>query len=204
MTFSLADLETALTVLSIGLAFVFFFKSRRIKQPMFSIRSAHLIRNVAGQQSDLDIRFAGEPITNLTATKIAFWNNGRETIDGRDIAQTEPLAVGIDRGLKILDAEVLDRTRPSNNFSILMAADGSEALIFFDFLDKGDGAVIQVLHTGNSSRDLIMRGVIKGARLRQRSLLPMSPESRTILGFTFRYFNIALWVLPVLFINNLL
>ena len=81
-------------------------------------------------------------ITNLTASKILFWNDGRDTINAGDIASTVPLAILIRAGLKILDVEVLTRSRPANNFAVSKVGDGSRATIIFDYLDKGDGAVI--------------------------------------------------------------
>jgi hypothetical protein len=172
MANTLADIETGLTVLSILLAFVFYFKSRRTRQPLYSVRSAHLIRNLQKRQGILEIRYAGEPIVNLTATMVALWNNGRETIDSHDIAPADRLRVRVADGLKILDVEVLNAINTANEFSVSNSNDGSHAILSFNYLDRGDGAVIQVLHTGSSSRDVEVCGTIKGgARVRRKTLL---------------------------------
>jgi len=169
--------ESELTILSllvgivgIVLAIVFYIRSRRVKQPLYTIRSVNLLR--APKLEVLDIRYANEPIVSLTATKIAFWNGGRETITRDDIAAADPLEVTMQRGVKALDAQILHCINPANRFETSVRPDASGALMAFDFLDRGEGAVVQLLHTGSSSDDIKIRGTIKGAgRPRQRHTL---------------------------------
>jgi hypothetical protein len=67
---------------------------------------------------------------------------------------------------------------------ISVEADGTSAYIFFDYLDKGQGGIIQVIHTGLSSSDLTLNGDIKGARLEK-----VKPRDRIL-----RYSGIMLWI----------
>jgi len=101
-----SDIELLLAMVGIGLAILFYFKGRRLKQPMYSIRSAHLIQNMIGP-GGLEIYYGGQLITNLMVSKILFWNSGQDIIDKKDIAS--PLAVIIRNG-KILNAELLKRS----------------------------------------------------------------------------------------------
>lgn len=188
--------EAVLAVLSIFLAVFFYLKGRRFKQPLYCIRSAHLIRNMDKRKGVLEITYDGESIANLTATKVAFWNNGSETIDGRDIAPADPLLIRVSEGHKILDVEVLGAIRVANEFSISKSSDGASAAFSFNFLDKGEGATIQILHTGSSSRDIEVRGTIKGARLQQRED-PVELKSGFPLNMSLRSFKVFVFLGPL-------
>jgi len=104
--------------------------------------------------------YAGQGIENLTATKILFWNAGRETIDSEDVA--EKISVHAKNGYKILNASVVEEKETANKFWV-PSYDQSQAQLDFEYIDKDQGAVVQILHTGKSSEDLEIRGTIKGA-----------------------------------------
>jgi hypothetical protein len=117
--------------------------------------------------------YAGERISNLTTTKLAFWNNGKDTINGSDIASADPLMVKVNDGCKILDSSVLYVKNAANQFIINQSDDRSHMLIQFDYLDADEGGVIQLLHTGKSSDDIEVCGTIKGAGKPNRRSVPM-------------------------------
>lgn len=52
-----------------------------------------------------EMRYSGPQIENLTVTKIAFWNAGRDTIDNQDVASAGPF-VHVKEGYKILDVKI--------------------------------------------------------------------------------------------------
>ena len=66
--------------------------------------------------------------------------------------------------MKILDTKLLGTNHPSSELAVNLSSDGSSALITFDYLDKGQGAVIQIVHTGITSDDISLSGDIKGAK----------------------------------------
>ena len=153
--------------------------------------------------------YSRQTIENLTVTKLAFWNGGRETINNQDIASIDPLAVYVKSGYKILSAKVLSSKNSSNQFSITTADDKSNMKLHFEYLDKNDGGVIQFLHTGKSSDDIEVRGTIKGAgkpinksvrnikNILSRPIIPSkylsNKKRRMIFGF-------ALFITPIIFI----
>ena len=160
-------IAVCLTVIFGVLTIVLYFKGRRVKRPVYAIHSAHLIRNISDRVNLLEVRYAGEVIPNLTSSRIAFWNQGKETIERDEIAEGDPLTIKAIPGLKILDAKIVRSVNTANRCEVYM--NGSAVAINFDFLDFDEGAIVQVLHTGNSSSDLTVTGTIKGAgRIRER------------------------------------
>jgi hypothetical protein len=164
-----------ITFLGVILTIIFFSKSKKIKLPYYAVRSVNLVRDMVSSIESLEMLYSGEHIENLTATKIALWNAGHDTINGQDIASADPLAVHIKGESKILDAKVLHTKNPANQFSVDTADDRSFATIQFDYIDKDEGVVIQLFHTGRSSEDIEISGKIKGVGKPIRIFVPPPP-----------------------------
>ena len=167
-------------------------KSRRIRKPRFAVSGQNLIRDFAARLEGLDIRYRGQPISTLTVTKVAIWNKGSETIKSEDIASSDPLRISI-LGGEILDIEVIQTTKPSNLFKVAMGSE-DEALVRFEYLDKNDGGVVQLLHTGSSPAKVRVLGAIIGAgTVKVPLLLQEAPEPPQVIlrivraqNFTFK------------------
>ena len=107
--------------------------------------------------------YGGTSIQNLTVSKVAFWNDGREIINKSDIVDSDPLRIEAVGTCDILDASVIKETNKINQFSI-EKVDNKSVRILFDFLDKkGQGGAVQVIHTGTQSADIKIDGSVKGA-----------------------------------------
>ena len=150
-----------LGVISIVLAFVFYKKSIRAKEPCWSIRNINLVRGFGSTIQDLEIFYKKQEVENLSVSKIIFWNNGSETLNFSDISQTNILKIiPAKESVKLLDTKILSANSETSQFA--SEINNNEALLRFDYLDQGQGALIQVFHTGTSSQDLILKGAIKG------------------------------------------
>lgn len=152
-----------IAIVGIILAIGFYLKSRRLKIPCYSIRSINVVQDLISKFESLEIRYAGDAIENLTVTKLAFWNWGKETINSSDIASADPLLVRATEGYKILEAKVIYANNPANQFSIIDHEDKTAVSLNFDYLDKNEGAVIQIIHTGTTNDHIQVTGTIKGA-----------------------------------------
>lgn len=150
-------------VLSLLLGYVFFRLSRRIKQPYWTINSNNLISGFSGKVHNLEIKYSDRKIENLTISQIVFWNAGSQTIHRTDIAAADPLKIVAANGIQLLDAKLLKANSEPSRFLVSKESSQTAAFLHFDFLDKNQGAVIQVVHTGTSSKDLLLVGTIKGA-----------------------------------------
>lgn len=158
---------------SVPLTVFFFFKSRKLKLPIHMCKTFEVISSSLGQLENLELSYAGNPLLELRVTKVAFWNDGRETLHGKDIAEADPLtiyfnnpySVETDQGIIeciILDADISFSKNPANKFSAAVSNDRQSASINFDYIDKGEGAVVRVFHTGMAK--LRLKGSLKGAK----------------------------------------
>jgi hypothetical protein len=158
---SLSEISIVIGLVGIGLAVLFYLKSRRIKRLSYSLWSFTLLRDFKAQIEDLSISYGERQIPSLTVTKVALWNSGNVTIQRSDIATADQLRIAAREGCKILDVAVLHAPNPANLFDV--TRQGCRVLINFDFLDSREGGVVQVLHSGKSSADVAITGSIKGA-----------------------------------------
>ncbi len=137
-------------------------KGVKRKEPRYFFRSNNLVSGNARNLSPLKIMYKEKQINNVTVSKVCFWNNGNETCRREDIASVDPLCVSMLNKSEILQASIIFKKTDANNFGIHPATDNRSLYITFDYLDKNDGGIIQIVHTGKSSEDLQMRGTIIG------------------------------------------
>lgn len=151
-----------LSIVSLILAILFYFKGKKEKKPKYFVTSRNLIRNYSSLYKMLSIKYNETPIDNFTVSTVTFWNEGKETIHGSDITSTEPILVKALNGKRIVDIEILYRSNNANQLNAQISGDSKYITITFDYLDYMDGVVIQVFHTGTSSDDICLLGTVKG------------------------------------------
>lgn len=144
--------------LAIG-AFILAYKSTPQKVLKFTLKTTKIIENSKSKLEKLKILYDEKLINNLTITIITFWNGSFPTINETDIIKADPLSICITNG-KILDISVIAGDNTSNRIKI------NSTLILFDYLDKNEGGIIQVIHTGNSN-SITLSKKIKGGRINQ-------------------------------------
>ena len=91
---ALMSIDTILGILGIILGlvgliagYIFYRKSIRIKQLLYSLKTDNLIKDNVAQLSGLVITCNGKSVKSLSASNIVIWNNGSETIDLLDIVK---------------------------------------------------------------------------------------------------------------------
>jgi hypothetical protein len=176
----------------------FYFKSRRVKRLGYIVTTRNLIQNASASLSGIEVRFQGQPADNISVSKISIWNAGTDTVHGTDIAPADPLRFLISDG-KLLDAIVARASQPSQ-FKIGQTVQGLE--VSFDYLDKNQGAVVQLVHTGTSDESIQLMGSIKGGCSIVRG--PLAPNILlsnidSVMSFSF---SIGLALLVIAFIAN--
>lgn len=157
-----------LAILGIIFTAYFYFKSKKIRIPIYILRTVNLVRENVQKIDTVNILYAGNKVNNLSITKIAFWNDGKETINNSDVAQNNPIRLIIDKDCIFLDAEIIYQKNPSNDFNISISNDNKYVDITFDYFDFEEGIVLQVFHTGNKSDDITLVGQIKSVKNIQR------------------------------------
>jgi hypothetical protein len=124
-------------------------------------RQTSLVVSSQSEVADLEIKFRGSVIPRLVRTRFAMWLDG-DTVLGSSIQRDDPLRISAETG-EIVDVRVIGTSRRQNGVSTRRQSE-DVAQIGFEFLDSGDGAVIDVLHTHNSSP--LIKGTVPGLRLK--------------------------------------
>ena len=121
-------------------------KEYKEKKIFVSILSNELIKN---KQSDLDglsILYGGKTVENLTVTKLTFWNSSIPTINNSDLIPNAPFTISLKNGI-ILDVSVLKGDSSSNLIKAIYLNEHT-VKISFEYLDRKEGGIIQIIHTG--------------------------------------------------------
>lgn len=146
-------------ILGLGVG-IYTMLSKPKVNPRYFIKNNNLIEEVSGM-SGLSIKYKNTDIPNLSVASVLFWNKGKKTLDRSDIAPINPLKIVLDNEYQILDVQTTLTTDFATNFSYTQT-DKNIITLDFDFLDKDEGFVLQIVHTGKSSLDLSIEGKIKG------------------------------------------
>lgn len=156
-------LTTAFTIIGLPLSIYLYFKSKKEKSLKFEIKSNNIFKNFESIIENVKVTCENKNISTLTITKILMWCNGKETIYDTDIATQMPLIIKTREDKDILEAKVISFNNLANNVH-LEKLENNLYKINFEFLDNKDGFIIQVVHTGNNSNDIIVDGKIKGIK----------------------------------------
>jgi len=198
----LAYVGIALAVIGLIASYYFYKLSIRKKEPIYSIKSNNLVSGSTSTLENLTIAYKKRKVENLTVSKILFYNRGAETINKQELETINRLRISSET-CRVLDASLLQANNISNNVSVSYDKDGNNVFVDFDYLDKNQGAVVQVIHTGLSSKNIGLYGDIKGVQnLRQvdpKQLLISSPLTKT--GRRIVWITVSVASLGLYFIN---
>src|SRR5258706_5309667 len=102
----------ALAFTSIITSIVLYLKSKKEKRPFFQCRTFRLVEDSLAKMEAVEILYKGQPVQNLSLTKVAVWNGGTETINSSDIAPTDVLRLCVQSPVKLLGSEIVHTTNP--------------------------------------------------------------------------------------------
>lgn len=149
------------------LSYVFYLRGRREKKPTYAVRAVTLVQNLASRYPGVEMRFKDRPVENLTVARIAFWNDGRETIAAEDLAPADPTMIKLTGEAEMLEAKMIFFTSKASQISVEQS-DSGELRVHFDYLDNYQGGILQLFHTGTDGDDVKLLGSVKGAGNWQR------------------------------------
>lgn len=157
-----------IAIISIVSSVFFYIKSKKNKKPTYILRTVNLIREKIQKIDRVNVLFDGNTVKNLSITKIAFWNDGKDTIDKADVSKKNPIRLTIKDDYIFLETEIIYQKNLSNDFKVSISDDHKYIDIDFDYFDFEEGIVLQVFHTGNKSTDISIIGQIKSVKRIQR------------------------------------
>jgi hypothetical protein len=111
--------------------------------------------------TEVTIFYRGHEISALSRSTVVLWNAGEKSIAGDDLETTDPLRIEVTEQCKILSVSILGVSRPVIQLACSPSEDSSKAQIRFEFLDRHDGAIIEVLHTDREG-SLVVVGTVRG------------------------------------------
>ena len=147
---------------------LYFYRTSRIgSRPSYQLRALRLLaKDERALPEEVEILFKGMSVPRLTKTHLIFWNSGRALLEGKQIVDADPLRLEFSKDAQVLRARVTKATRKANEFEVeVNAKSPNEVVCHFDYLDVGDGALIELLHTDEERYPKVqgtIRGVPKG------------------------------------------
>jgi hypothetical protein len=154
-----------LSAVGIPITYVYARRARQRPRLAFALDFDVLLNPTDGLVSEgLSLSFRDRAINRVSRTYVALWNDRGDTVRGNDIVDTDPLRVQLAPGDTPLETRILLQSREQSK--MVLALDDEAVRIAFDFLDEGDGALIEVLHEGAAKPELT--GTVRGATLSAR------------------------------------
>lgn len=142
--------------------FVITYRSTPQKVIRYTISNFELITNGQSALSDLSIFYDEIEITKLTVTRVVFWNDSFPTIHNTDLIDAAPFTISTKNG-NIFKVSVINGSETPNKINALLL-DNKNAKIFFDYLDRKEGGIIQIIHT-DEPESIKISSKIKGGKI---------------------------------------
>lgn len=96
---------------------------------------------------------------------MAIWNAGTQTIRRPDIPEGDPLRIVSKSGASIIRSKLLESSREANRVSLSSISSSEIPDVSFEFLDPGDGLLVEVTHTGLKIDQIALVGSVMGGRV---------------------------------------
>ena len=171
-------------IAGLALAAVFYLRSRKPSIIAVQSRDVSMIGIGAVFPDDVEVRYRGTPVPRLTSSMVWVWNAGKKTVRGSDIVAHDPLRLHF--GGEVLNVRIITVTREVLRITANISEEEAKKGMVcwgFEFLDPGDGGVLEVLHNGSAEAPKYTGTIIglpEGLRYRQL-LGPYTKGERIIM-----------------------
>lgn len=139
---------SVLSIFSVIFAIWTWCAGKQRKEISVQCKSDILIKAGKNQIKKLDVLYDGNPIEDLTSSKFFIWNSGNQVLQRNDIVSARPIAIRSEKA-KLLDAQILRMSDPTSGFSVQLNSN-QEAQVDFEYVEAGNGILVQILHTGDA------------------------------------------------------
>lgn len=151
-----------LSVFSVIFAIYTWRKGQSRKEFSYSFVSHSIVRDGNKLDPAIKVTFNGTELNNLTSTRFVIWNSGNQVINSSDMVREKGITITAADGVEILSVEIVGRSDETNKFYLSGGLESTQCLSF-DYVDKQEGVVLQIFHTGLND-DLSMSCKIKGGK----------------------------------------
>jgi hypothetical protein len=129
--------------------------------------------------SDLQLTFRCRQVPRFTITQLLFWNAGNQAIRSADFAKASQFRIEFPGTLQLFDAKITAVSARETAVTLGEAIESPEAStrtipIGFDYFDRGDGFILQLIHDGDSHRGIRFAGKLLGVASLGRSSPPLN------------------------------
>ncbi len=146
-----------IAIIAIIVNWVLSFRNKRTREPIWYYKTEEVISKGEKLKDDIQVYFKGQKVSQVSVTKIGLVNVGKEPIDQTHVKR--PIKLSFDENISILqEPKVSKFTRDDIDFKATHV--GTDVLLSFGFLDHLDGAVIEVVHTGDEKTNVRIEGTI--------------------------------------------
>lgn len=195
----------------IGIFFAFYFYSITKKEKLPVYAYTETIELDATVIPNIKILFKDKKeeavLPRVASTKIVFFNKGRESIKSADLEiYNSKLLVEVPPSYKILSIEVLNRTPKASDLDVKPVRDKNgnytnKAIINFKILEKDEGALFQIVHTGTRTTVPKISGNTEGVK-KGVICLGKSQQSKEQMVPIIFLFGYAIMFTALIFIPN--
>lgn len=158
-----------------------------------------VVRLVGGKSpefpDDITLYFQNIKVETVSKNLLKIWNSGNKIINQEDVVESDSLRVKIEGDGKLLKSKILKSSREQSNFFIEEIHSDNIAKIKFDYIEPGEGCMLEILHT--SEEPVKVECTIKGMKAGLRQIKNLEKNKKIIIrgthiGISYRVF---LWTL---------
>jgi hypothetical protein len=163
-------------IIGIMIGFLSFLKSRRQRKLAYLVKTTRITEKQE-KIPKFKIMYENKNIEAFSLSRVALFNDGNEVIDSSIMSKKDPLRIIISESFQILDMNLFYIKNEANDFSLIRNEKGNVAEIDFDYMNEGDGCIVEVFHDGAASDDISVAGSFKGIKgINQKQIEGMSRE----------------------------
>lgn len=153
------NLSDMISIISILISVIVYFLSINKSTPLYLMKNKVLIPKEFSLLKELSIKYGNKEIKSITSTKVAIWNKGRKSLERSDMSTIERLKIEPRENVRILDYQLITESSKVNNVKFSL----KEGVLYIDFeyFNKKQGIVINVIHTGVQEDSLKVKGEFK-------------------------------------------
>lgn len=150
-----------LFLIGLPIAYMFYLMGKTTTSLSYAVYDNEVISPKTVEDSDLEVRYKGVVVSRVTNSMIGVWNSGTTTILGNSIVKADALRAILTSSGEILSTDARGLSRQVIDANVIHRVDQGAVEIGFDFLDAGDGFIINLVHSGELSA-VDMAGTIRG------------------------------------------